>query len=132
MGLRGLVSASSARFLVTVLIGMVAPEVHGMTALTQRELNDAQEAASAELKSLRETFHIAVRERLAITDEPDRTSFEVETLPGAEVSRPWVLHAAGPETLNASADVLDVKNIGSFESAQLSPSDRSGDSGRGF
>jgi hypothetical protein len=125
----------------TSLVMLVCPSVQALSRATTAELNDAKDAAVAELRDLNTEFHITIRERVAsetnaagapadaaesaallagaAPSADHATLAEVETLPGAEVASPWVL--AAPKT---SVDVFDGEDAGTFETAQLLPSNR--------
>lgn len=112
------------RIFLTVIVflaAFIAPEVHAMGALTKKDLADAQSSARNELNSLKDSFQIRIADRLA----------QVETLPGLEVTEPWVLRATS-ETSEPLLDVADGENVGSLQSSQLNPSNRSRDGGISF
>jgi hypothetical protein len=116
--------------ILTVLFMLVSPSVHAMTHQTARDLASASEDAMNELNALNKNFDISIHNRVAASAElptnQDNSVLvarpEVETLPGSEVAEPWVL--ASPE---ASLNVSDRKDVGPFETAQLLPSNRTGD-----
>lgn len=120
----------------TSLLMLISPPVQAMSRASAADLDEAHQEAMAELKGLNKDFHIAIRERVANeTDALGASSLEnnstllagsaeVETLPGAEVTEPWIL--AAPETV---FDRGDREDVGSFETAQLIPVDRTSDGG---
>lgn len=119
----------------TSLLMLVSPSVHAMSHASAADLATAREEAMSELKDLNKEFHVTIRERVAgetegLTGAPadeDGSALlraEIETLPGAEVSQPWIL--ASPQ---ATLDGVDREEIGSFETAQFVPANRASDGG---
>ena len=114
-----------------------------MNRLTAKDIAAAHDEVQQELKSLNKDFHIEIRERIATSGGTDRTialapgataedgsillAAEVETLPGAEITEPWIL--ASPQ---AALDGVNREEVRAFETAQLIPSNGNSDRRAGF
>ena len=84
------------RIFLTVIVflaAFIAPEVHAMGALTKKDLAVAQGSARIELKNINDAFQIGVTDRLA----------QVETLPGLEITEPWILRASSSDNSDFQA-----------------------------
>lgn len=100
-----------------------------MNARSAADLAAASSDARSELKQLKKDFNISVHQRVASESQINRAAneplddgsmllaAEIETLPGAEVTEPWILPA------QTSGHVIDRESVGTFESAQLVPGD---------
>jgi|GEM_PF-6874140 len=106
----------------TALVMLASTQAHAMSQASADDLAAASEASADELKSLNKDFYVSIRERISNDSESTLLTAEVETLPGAEVARPWVL-----TTLQPSIDGLDRDEVGPFETAQFIPADGTSD-----
>ena len=76
-----------------LVVALITPEALAMGALTKKDLADAQGSARIELKNINDAFQIGVTDRLA----------QVETLPGLEITEPWILRASSSDNSDFQA-----------------------------
>lgn len=104
---------------VVAIVLSTALNAKAMNRLGAKDLAAAHDEVIQELQTLNKDFHVAIRHRVAAETESILLTAEVETLPGAEVAKPWVL-TSPQATLNS----VDGEEVSAFETAQLAPGDR--------